>query len=627
MPADPADAPQLKALTVDPAHVTLTDGRRSAQLKIQATMSDGSARDVTSLTVFESSDPSIEIQPDGTITFPESSASRQTSVTARYLNQQTSVRLEYVPPRSDFVFTSPPVANVIDEVVFSQLRRLQINPSPLCDDITFLRRVFLDLTGRLPHTAEAQSFLSAPASDRRARLIDHLLESPEFVDTQTLRWADLLRVEEKTLDRKGVQVFHQWIRQHVAEDTPLPEFAAAILGARGSTYSDPPTNFYRALRTPEERSESAAQVFLGVRLQCAKCHNHPFDRWTQDDYYGWTNYFARVDYKILDNFRRDENDKHEFDGEQIVFLKRSGDIRHPSTGRPAVLRLLGTGSPRNGPDSDAAQRSDERDRLQQLADWIADPGNHRFAATQANRIWFQLTGRGVVDPIDDFRSTNPPSNPALLHELTQQFVAGGGRVRPLMRLILNSSTYQLSSEPNSTNANDEQLFSHVIPRRLTAEQLLDAISQALDIDVEFGGQPEGTRAGQLAGIRHSGLRSSRPAAGDRFLAMFGKPARLQTCECERTPDTSLAQTLELLNGPLLTELLERNDHRLARAMNSSATTPEILRDFFLAALSREPAADELSRLTDYVARHEDRRAALQDIAWAVLNSNEFLLRR
>ena len=620
MPADADSVPRLVRLDVAPTAITLHEPQRATPLKATAVFSDGSERDVTSLAVLESSDPAVQISGDGMVTFAESRSSRQTSVTVRYLNKQTTARIEFVPARSGFVFASPAPSNLIDSPVFAQLQRLQINPSQVCDDTTFLRRIYLDVTGRLPTVPQAREFLESTDANKRSGLIDRLLASPQFVDFQTLRWADLLRVEDKTLDAKGVAVFYRWIHDSVATDKPLNQFAAEIIAARGSTYTEPPANFYRALRTPEERAESTAQVFLGVRLQCAKCHNHPFDHWTQDDYYNWTNFFARIDYKIIENQRRDENDKHEFDGEQIVFIKDEGNVRNPTTGKTAGLRFLGDGA--NPTADDKAS-----DRLQTLAKWLGSSDNRRFAATQANRIWFQLLGQGIVDPIDDFRSTNPASNPELLDALTQEFVTRGYHVRELMRLILNSQTYQLSSEPNETNADDVTSFSHAIPQRLTAEQTLDAISQVLDVSAKFGGYPDGTRAVQLAGVRNGGHRYSPPETGDKFLALFGKPSRLQTCECERTGETTLAQTMEMVSGELITELLRDPENRVADSMQSSETATQFIDNFWWSALSRPPTNEEAASMLEHVTKSSDPKSALQDIAWAVLNSNEFLLRR
>jgi hypothetical protein len=436
MQNDNESLPRLVSLSAMPDHATVYAPISSVQLRVDARFADGTTRDVSDLVVFESSALFVSIDSNGIATADRPG---QTVVTARYLDRQIAIRLEFVPARPNFVSKSPAPANVIDQAVFAQLKRLRINPSEICDDSTFVRRVHLDTTGLLPTAAKARAFVESDDADKRAKLIDELLASNEFNDMQALRWADLLRVEEKTLDKKGVVAFHGWIRQAIADRRPLNEFARALLEARGSTYKVPATNFYRALRTPSQRGEAAAQIFLGIRLQCAKCHNHPFDQWTQDDYYGWSNFFARVDYKIVENKRRDKFDKHEFVGEQIVQIKKDGEVKNPSTGKVAPLKLLGT---HDQPDDSlrdkepAAGSKSKLDRLQRLARWMSAKGNTRFAATQANRIWYQLIRRGVVDPVDDFRSTNPPTNPELLAALQTSFVEGGFRVRPLMRLIL-----------------------------------------------------------------------------------------------------------------------------------------------------------------------------------------------
>jgi hypothetical protein len=633
MPADAPSAATLVALHVDPSEITLYNNQRSVQLEATAEFSDGTRRRVNDLAVFESSSPDVTVTPRGEVQFPESRSARQTSVTVRYLHQQSAVMAACVPTQPDFRFTAPEPANVLDEKVFARLRQLQINPAPLCSDAVFVRRLYLDVTGRLPTPNQARSFIQSSAADKRSRLIDELLDSPGYIDFQTLRWCDLLRVEDKTLDAKGVEVFSHWIRACVAEDRPLHEFAAEIVAGQGSTYSEPPANFHRALRTPEERAEAAAQVFLGVRLQCARCHNHPFDRWTQDDYYGWSAFFARIDYKILENRRRDINDKHEFDGEQIVFQKPAGEMLNPATGRPAALRFLqdaggifASVSTATAP-SIAAIPDPQQDRLRQLAAWLRRPDNSRFAATQANRIWFQLFGQGIVDPIDDFRATNPPANPELLQVLTQEFVHGGLRVKPLMRLILNSRTWQLASETSNSNRDDQLLFSHATPRRLTAEQLLDAFSQVLETPVRFSGLPPGPLAVEISGVRTGGHRYSRPEAGDRFLALFGKPGRLLTCECERSAETTLAQTMELVGGEVLSGLLKQPGNLIDNTLNSPDSNSNFLDNLWWAALARSPSADEQTAMLEYLQQASSRRQTLEDITWAVLNSHEFLLKQ
>lgn len=623
MPADSENTPALIGLNVSPEASTLLGSDRQQVLEVVAEYSDGSSRAINHLAVFESSNPAVVVSPDGTVAFAESEFTQQTSVTVRYQQLQAVSTVDHVPKRDGFRFQSPQPNNEIDTLVFSQLQRLRINPSALCDDTVFLRRLYLDLTGRLPTPEQARRFRGSGEPGRRAALIDELLASADFADVQAMRWADLLRVEDKTLDAKGVQIFYHWIREQVASDRPLNEFAAELIAARGSTYSSPPTNFYRALRKPEERAEATAQVFLGIRLQCARCHNHPFDRWTQDDYYGWTGFFSRIDYKILENRRRDSNDKHEFDGEQIVFMKEDGETANPGTGQIAALRFLGNEHPQvTTPINDS-----ERDRLLILADWFADPTNERFAASQANRIWFQLFGRGIVDPIDDFRSTNPAVNPPLLKLITDKFVAGGMRVRPLMRLILNSAAWQLASDENETNQFDQTLFSHAIPVRLSAEQMVDSISQVIGVTPAFGGQPAGLRAAQLPGVRNGGHRYSAPEIGDRFLRLFGKPDRLQTCECERSTETTLAQTMELVSGEMLSQLLQQQTNRLSALMASDADHRQLIQELWWAALTRAPTEAEVDAMLAHLQSSADLRQALEDIIWALVNSNEFLIRR
>jgi hypothetical protein len=624
MQADASDALSLVTLKVEPQHSTIYAPATTARVRALAEFSDGRTKDVTELAVFESSATFVSVSDDGVVAADRSGL---TTVTARYLDQQVPVRLEFVPERPNFVSALPTPANFVDELIFKQLARLKINPSEVCDDTAFLRRAYLDLTGLLPTSRQAKLFVASTEPNKRTNLIDELLDSPEFVDMQTLRWADLLLVEEKTLDSKGVQVFHDWIHESFAKRKPLNQFAKEILEARGSTYNVPPTNFYRALRKPELRAEATAQVFLGIRLQCAKCHNHPFDRWTQDDYYGWSNFFGRVDYEIIENKRRDKNDKNEFVGEQIVLLKNEGDIKNPTTGETAGLRYLGNHGNLTAATRDQQNDDAKLDRLQRLAAWMSSPSNERFAAAQANRIWYQVMGQGIVDPIDDFRSTNPPVNEELLDTLTREFAGHNFSVRHLIRVIMNSKTYQLSSTTNATNADDELVFSHVVPRRLTAEQTLDAISRTLDAPIKFGGHVAGTRAVQLRGVRNGGHRYATPEIGDRFLALFGKPGRLLTCECERSDGTTLAQTFEMVSGELLDQILRSSEGRIARALQNSEPTQTTIADLYWSALSREPSADELAAAGTHVKSSDDARRGLEDVAWAVLNSNEFLFRR
>ncbi|MFN8707137.1 MAG: DUF1549 domain-containing protein [Planctomyces sp.] len=616
--ADDRDsAPSPTHLEVFPPSLTVEAAAQRTALTVVAHFSDQTTRDVTQMAVYDSSTVGISVTDTGEVALDVPGL---TTVVVRYLTLQQPVRVEIVRPDPGFQFSAPQPKNAIDQHVFAQLQRLKINPSPVCDDAVFVRRAWLDLTGQLPPVNAAREFVQSTVPDKRSQLIDRLLASEEFVDQQASRWADLLRVEEKSLDPEGLRVYHQWIRSCVASDMPLNQMAAELISARGSTYKAAPSNFYRALRTPEERSETCAQLMLGIRLACAKCHNHPFDQWTQDDYYNWTNFFGRIDYDIIENKRRDTNDKHEFVGEQIVKILPEGEVTNVRTGQPATLRFLGEAS-------QPVPQSGDADRLQVLAEWMASPQNRRFAVAQVNRIWYQLMGRGIVDPIDDLRATNPPVNPELLTALTDEFISSGYNVRHLFRLIMNSHTWQASSDPVDSNQSDEMCFSHVIPRRLSAEQLLDAISTVLQVPAQYGGHPEGTRATQLLGVRNGDFRFAEPSSGDRFLKLFGRPGRLESCECERTSVSTLAQTLEMISGETVTRLMQHPENRIGKALASSQEPDDYVEEIYWSALTRPPSTEEKTLLIERCRLSQDFRAAYEDITWVLLNSNEFLLRR
>lgn len=615
MPADRADQPRLRELTVEPAEVYLTAPEDRQQLRVSALFSNCSRRDVAGAATYELSNQIAEVGHDGLVI---ARGHGEVTVIVRFLDRQAPVRLAFVPARPDFVWHGPAPQNVVDQFVFDKLRQLRLNPSPLAKDNVFVRRAFLDLTGLLPTADEARRFVADARSGKRAELIDALLERPEFADHWALKWSDVLRNEEKTLDRKGVQNFHHWIRSSIANGRPVDEFVRDLIAARGSTYSSPAANYWRAMREPFMRAESTAQVFLGVRLQCAKCHNHPFDRWTQDDYYSWSNLFARVDYRIVANNRRDRNDSHEFDGEQIVFMSRKGEVKDPRTGKPAPPRFL---------SADAAPLASQSDRLLALAEWLTRPDNRLFVDSQVNRIWYHLVGQGIVDPIDDFRSTNPPSNPRLLAALGAEFVQHRFDLRHLIRMIMNSHTYQASAFPDATNGDDATGFSHAREQRLSAEALLDAYSRVAEVPLSFTGYPAGMRAGELPGGQAEGGRNATRTAAEQFLKLFGKPARLQSCECERTNDPTLSQAFQLVSGGLINELLTSRDNRLGRMLAAGRSDREIIDELYWAALSRSPTDVETKVATEYLSGSAGRRQRLEDLLWGLLNSNEFLLRR
>ncbi|MCS6852789.1 MAG: DUF1549 and DUF1553 domain-containing protein [Gemmataceae bacterium] len=619
-PADPPGGPRLVGLTVTPAAQVLLEPADRMLLRAEAQFSDGSRRDATGLAVFEPSNGAVAVAGPGEVLRRADLANGpvETTVVVRYLDQQAAVPLAFVPRRPEFAWPDVPEVNFIDTHVFAKLRTLRVAPSGLAPDHVFLRRVFLDVLGILPTAEEARAFLADPRLDKRGRLIDALLERPEFADWWALKWADLLRNEEKTLDRKGVQAFHRWIRERIADHTPLNEFARQLIAGVGSTYSRPQANLYRALRDPAVRAETVAQVFLGIRIQCARCHNHPFDRWTQRDYHSLAAFFARVQYRIVENNRLDQLDAHEFDGEQIVWQDRVGEVRHPRTGEVLRPKFLG------GPELDP---SHDKDRLGALADWVADPGNPFFARAQVNRVWLHLMGRGLVEPNDDFRLSNPPVNGPLLEALTRDFVAHHFDLRHLVRTILRSSTYQLDSRPNETNRDNESHFARAVVRPLPAEALLDAVAQVCERPVAFNGYPLGLRAGQLPGVRAFRDRERRPSSGERFLTIFGKPDRLLSCECERSEDTTLARAFQFITGEVVHDLLSAPNNRLGRLLASGKEDAAILDELYLASLARRPSDAEQTATLALVRASSDRRAAWEDVLWGLINSKEFLLRR
>jgi hypothetical protein len=602
-------APTVVGLEVSPARQVMIAPRGSVKINATAIYSNGTRKDVSDLAVYEQSQELAKVAPDGQV---NRGRDGETAVVVRFLQYQQVVRLAFVPQRPDFQWQPFEERNYIDTHILAKLKELRINPSAPADDLQFMRRAFLDLLGILPTGQEARDFGVDPSPDKRSRLVDQLLDRPEYADYWALKWSDLLRNEERSLDRKGVQSFHRWIRQSVAENKPLDQFARELVAARGSTYTNPATNFYRAERDPLERGEDAAEVFLGLRLKCARCHNHPFDRWSQDDYYNWADVFGRLSYRVIENRRTDTNDKHEFIGEQIVYEAPEGDVPDPRPGHQTRPMLLGTGT----------TITDDQDRLDTLAQWMTAGDNAYFARAQANRIWFNLMGRGLVDPVDDFRATNPASHPELLDTLTADFAKSGYDVRHMIRLIMSSQAYALSSVPNETNSEDEINYSHNVPRRLAAEQMLDAEYEVSGLAASFTGYPKGMRAGQIPGAQPA----RKPSAAEQFLITFGKPPRELACECERSSDTTLGQTFQLISGREIARMIADPENRIGKMLAGSKTDEQIIGEMYWSSLTRAAKPDELKAMVSHVSTAKDRRAGLEDVMWALLNAKEFVLR-
>ncbi len=599
------DAPTLagiKSVQVLPGSRVQNAPSRWQQLSVMATYADGVVTDVTRLTVFSSSDTAVaEVTPTGFVEFRQAG---EVAILCRYLDELVTVRLTYLEPRAGFVWKSPPEVNYVDKHAFAKMKMLSIPPSDLCSDADFVRRAYLDVCGILPTPDDVNKFLNDKAADKRAKLIDALLDRPEYADFWTLKWSDVLRSNRKTIQIKGIHVFQTWVRDHIVKNAPFDEMVRELITASGSTFANPPANYYRIARDPQNLAETTVQLFFGIRMQCAKCHNHPFERWTQDDYYSMAAFFARVKQK-KDPMEPGPNPQTL--GAEIIYSERSGEVTQPRTGKTMQPKFMG------GPLAVVPPGSDRREAL---AVWMTSATNPFFAKSTVNRVWYHLMGRGIVDPVDDFRDSNPSANDELLDALAKDFAAHKFDVKYLIRTIMLSRTYQLSAQANDMNKDDNKYFSHAVTKLLTAEQLLDAICATTEIPEKFAGMPPGTRATQLPDGE----------ANHPFLKTFGQPARELACECEREGDSNLAQALQLINGPTVNEKLRNSGNRLGRLLGKKASDMEVLTELYLATLSRLPTDVDAKVALEHVNKATDKRKAWEDVHWALLNAKEFLFR-
>lgn len=592
MPPDAADAPTCVKLEIHPRQRVLVHPAVAQQMVVLAHFSDGTVRDVTRLAIYSSSDEAVAtVGDDGLVSAQDRG---EAAVLVRYLEHVETAYLTFLRPLESFAWNDPPAQNFIDNLVFDKLRQLEILPSDLCSDEEFVRRVYLDVLGVLPSPGESAAFLADAALDKRSKLIDALLDRPEYADFWALKWSDLLRINNKQVTATGVHKYRRWIVSAVRDNMPYDQFVRELLTAVGNTYDNPPANYFRAAVDTNDCTETTAQLFLGIRIQCAKCHNHPFERWTQDNYYGIGAFFNRV--------QRKPSPKAE---ELVVWVARGGEVTQPRTGKQMKPWL-----PLKG---DADLPGDD-DRRQALVDWLVGADNPFFAAAHVNRLWGQLLGRGIVEPVDDFRASNPPSNAPLLEALAKDFVAHGYDQKHALRTILNSRTYQLSSRTNPLNKNDVKYFSHARTRLLSAEQLLDAICRVTDVEEKFAGLPGGTRATQLPS----------PDVNHYFLKVFGQPAREMACQCERSSESNLSQALQMINGPLIHEKLRHEQNRMRKLAAAGKNDDEIVTELYLAAFCRTPSEGELSAARKHMSAQTDRLQGLEDVCWAVLNAKEFL---
>lgn len=592
------DDARIVELRVEPAAV-LTQPGRERRLRATARFSDGSTRDVTAHARFDSLNEAVAtVRSTGLV---QTAGMGQANVMVRYQGMAAMARFT-APYAVDRPFEFPP-NNFIDDESAAKWRELGLVPSPLCSDVEFVRRAMLDAVGAVPTPDEIEAFLEDRAPDKRSKLIDRLLDRPEYVDYWTLKWGDVLRINSDKLGAQGMLAFNLWLRKAFRENVSFDRMARELVTAQGSIYSDGPANYFRVAQKPDDLAETTAQVFMGVRLQCAKCHHHPFEAYGQDDYYGLAAYFARVRTKASDEFGL-------FGREQVVYVSNSGEVRQPKSGKTMTPRPL---------NDDPVD--DPIDRRRALANWLTASDNPWMARSVVNRYWGYLMGRGLVNPVDDLRDTNPPTNPKLLDALADSFVKSGYDLKALLRLILNSRVYQLSSLATAGNRLDSTFFTHYTIKRLSAEQLLDAINQATGTFEKFPKLPLGTRAIAVPDVNL--FPDSTPQS--YFLRTFGAPARVIACECERSTDPTLSQSLGMMNGEILNRKLAQRDGRLMKLLQDPRLTDETLVDaLYLLTFNRRPSTSESAAAVALLAEAPDRRMGAQDLFWGLMNSKEFL---
>jgi hypothetical protein len=591
LPFGSASDPRVVAVRVEPQERLLAmQGRQ--QLRVVARYSDGREADVTAHARFQSNNDGLaSVSASGLVTVGETPG--DVAVMASYMNAVDVFRA--LVPRSERIDPYPavPENSFIDTLVFRKLRRLNIVPSEQADDADFLRRVFLDVIGTLPTADEARRFLGDTRPDRRARLVDELLQRPEFADYWSLKWADLLRVDRQALGHKHAYAYYRWIHDSFAANKPLDQFVRELLTAEGPLQESGPASFYKVVAKPGDTASTLSQIFLGVRLACAECHHHPFDRWSQTDYYGMQAFFAPVSVRGAAG---------------AEMLQASGDAlaKHPRTGETVPAHALGAEAPKSSSPGDARRA---------LAEWMTAADNPWFARNLANRTWAHFLGRGLVEPVDDVRATNPPTNPELLDALARHLVASKLDFRQLIRAITASRVYQLSSRPSSTNERDEQNYSRALFKRIDAEVLLDMVSQTTGVAEKFPGVPPGTRAIQLwdSKVPHY------------FLKLFGRPVRVSACECERNHEPSVAQVLHVLNAPEVQAKLGHEGGAVARLVREKTDDAALVEELYLTFYSRFPGEKEKAAALEYLRRDpQKRRQAAEDLAWSMLNSLEFV---
>lgn len=598
--AHPDESP-LVGVSVEPSEGRYKKGS-TQRLTVTARYANGTLRDVTTLADYASTEAEVaRVDESGKIAIGKTTGAAV--ITARFMGEVAVSRITVPSDRQlpDSLYAGLPRNNFIDDAVYARLKELGFAPSELCSDAEFIRRASLDAIGVLPTAEEVRAFLADERSDKRERLIDALLERPAYADYWATKWGDLLRPNTQRVGVKPVFLLDRWIRDSLRTNMPYDQFVREILTAEGSTHENGPVVLFRDRREPADLTTFISQVFLGVRLECAKCHHHPNEKWSQGDFYQFAAFFSSLK-------RKGQGISAPISGEaeHIWFAPGSGSVKHPITGETMKPKPPGAPEP---------TISEDQDPRAVFVDWLTRADNPFFARAAVNRIWGELMGRGIVHPVDDLRETNPPSNERLLDELAKDFVAHGYDRKHLIRIILNSRTYQLSSLPNETNVADTRNFSRAYRRRLPAEVMLDAVSDLTGIPDTFDGLPPGSRAVR---VWNNKLESS-------FLDAFGRPDSSADCPCERDRGTSVVQSLHLMHSTKLQAKIANPDGRAAKLAKSDLTAEKIVEELYLAAYARKPEADELKiALESFKAEGATRQTATEDVMWALINSAEFV---
>jgi hypothetical protein len=590
-----ASDPKLERLEILPKSSRLAPAAKQ-QLIVVAHFSDGHTEDVTRWVKYTSANESVAaVDATGNV---KVMGHGEGAISAWYLNQivMATVTVPYPNEVAPDVFAQSPRRNFIDEHVLAKLAALNLPPSRPCDDATFIRRAYLDTIGMLPTAEEAAAFADDSAPDKRDRLIERLLNREEFVDYWAYKWSDLLLVNSGKLRPPAMKAYYQWIRRRVADNAPWDKLVYDLVTAQGSTLENGAANFYVLHQDPADMSETVSMAFLGMSINCAKCHNHPLEKWTNDQYYGMANLFSRVRSKNIDG-----------DGNFMVFHAGDGELIQPTTGAIQTPRPL---------DADPIATGSTADRREHLAAWLTSPENPYFTRAVVNRVWANYFGVALVEKVDDLRLTNPSSNEGLLASLSTHLVDNKYDLKSLMRTILQSAAYQRDSRPTPENKNESRYYSRYYPKRLSAEVLLDAISRVTDVPTEFGGYPKGTRSLQLPDAN----------VNSYFLKSFGRPERIITCECERSSEPTMVQVLHLSNGDTLNQKLAAAGNRLEKQLAANDSDLNIIEGVYLAALARKPTQAEQVKLLLVLGEtpQNEKRKAFEDVYWAVLSGKEFL---